>query len=228
MSCKMSLNARSKIEDNVGVQPGGRLAPFSVIRMDSAHVADVVAVHIKAFPGFFLSVLGGRFLTVLYEEILADPSGIAFVCLDGNCVVGFVAGTDTLSGFYRRLLHRRWWRFGMASVFPIAKRPVLIPRLLNAFRRPNDASDSLDESELMSIAVDPAARGRRAGAHLVAAFIGAAAKRGQKRVILTTDRAGNDAVNRFYEALGFHVARIVTTAQGRTLNQYVIAVDGLQ
>lgn len=207
---------------------GSRPAPLAVIPMDSAHVAHVVAVHLKAFPGFFLSALGARFLTVLYEEILADPSGIAFVCLDGNCVVGFVAGTGTPSGFYRRLLHRRWWRFGMASVLSIAKRPVLIPRLLNAFRRPNDASGSPDESELMSIAVDPAARGRRVGADLVAAFVDAAAKRGQKRVLLTTDRTGNDAANRFYEALGFHVARMVTTAQGRTLNQYVLTLDGLR
>src|ERR1035441_7652590 len=80
---------------------------------------DVVAVHIRSFPSFFLSQMGPRFLLCLYEELLCDPSGIALVCKQGHIVRGFVAGTTEPRRFYKRLLVRRWRGFALASVLPM-------------------------------------------------------------------------------------------------------------
>jgi hypothetical protein len=46
-------------------------------------------------------------------------------------VDGFVAGTVQASGFYRGLLKR--WRFAIASIVPVLRKPRIIPRFLPVF-----------------------------------------------------------------------------------------------
>ena len=43
---------------------------IDIIPMKQEHVADVVHVHEVAFPGYFLTFLGSRFLRLLYSETL--------------------------------------------------------------------------------------------------------------------------------------------------------------
>jgi len=77
---------------------------------------------------------------------------------------------------------------------------------------------------LMSIAVKPEAEGRGIGKKLVEAFCREAAGRGAPAVCLTTDREGQDQVNRFYEQMGFQVSRTYVTPEGRAMNEYLITL----
>ncbi len=63
---------------------------------------------------------------------------------------------------------------------------------------PSEASKADYQGTLMSIAVLPSCQGKGIGTALVKAFLEEAYLRGLKRVVLTTDRSGNDAVNHFY------------------------------
>jgi ribosomal protein S18 acetylase RimI-like enzyme len=47
---------------------------------------------------------------------------------------------------------------------------------------------------------------------------------GAERVVLTTDTNGNDAVNKFYQRLGFSCVRTFEARRGRLLNEYVIEI----
>jgi ribosomal protein S18 acetylase RimI-like enzyme len=187
-----------------------------------ADVPEVVNTHLKSFTGFFLSFLGYQFLRELYVGILKDSAGIAYVYEDQGHILGFVAGTSQPAGFYSRLLKRRWWRFGLASLVPILKNPLIVPRLLQAFRKPQDVSDQPDAGTLMSIAVSPDSQGRGLGQALVKAFLKEAADRGLKYVDLTTDKNNNDSVNQFYRRMGFRCSRTFITSEGREMNEYVI------
>ena len=193
--------------------------------MAPGEARKVVAVHLRSFPGFFLTQLGPRFLVCLYEEILRDPTGIALVYKEQGLVRGFVAGTSEPKGFYRRLLARRWYRFALASVVPVLKRPAIVPRLLRAFGRASEESGGRWSGLLMSIAVDPKAQAAGIGTSLVHAFLAECRARGLESVHLTTDRSGNDCVNRFYLRLGFTIARVITTPQGRVMNEYRIELS---
>ncbi|HFD87614.1 MAG TPA: GNAT family N-acetyltransferase, partial [Gammaproteobacteria bacterium] len=162
-------------------------------------VPAVVQVHLRSFQGFFLTFLGPAFLRQLYAAILADPSGIGFVAEDEKGVCGFVAGTTQPSGFYRRLLRRRWWHFALAVTLPVLRRPSIIPRLLRAFAMPEQVAQQEGRGTLMSVAVLPEAQGKGIGRALVRAFLDEAVHRGLRQVDLTTDRDNNEATNHFYQ-----------------------------
>ena len=196
--------------------------PADIRPMREADVPDVVSVHLQAFPGFFLSFLGRRFLTELYRAILADQNGIALVAVAETAVIGFVAGSANSSGFYRRVARRLWWRFGFASVSALLRRPAIIRRLLRALIAP--PGSGAEGALLMSLAVDPRVQRSGAGRLLTNAFVEAAARRGAKAVVLTTDRFDNDPVNAFYVSQAFQLVRSYTTPEGRAMNEYIMYI----
>lgn len=189
-------------------------------------VNHVVAVHLSSFPGFFLSFLGSRFLSLFYSGICTAPEGIAFVYLnDAGAPVGFVAGTSNPGGFYSRLLKRDWLKFALASIVPVLKKPSTILRVARAVSHPSDNPIGDDVAGLFSIGVLPELQGTGAGKILVQAFLDEAKQRGCKRVFLTTDRDNNNSVNSFYEKLGFEIERQYVTPEGRRMNEYWIPLS---
>lgn len=195
----------------------------------AADVAAMTAVHMAGFPGFFLTFLGPQFLTVLYDRMIALPEAIAFVAAaPADQVVGFVVGTTSQRSLYRALLTDHWLAFGWAALGPVLRRPQIALRLLRALRRPTEAEQSVADCLLASIAVLPDQQGQHVGAALVRAFLQEAAARGAQAVSLTTDRVGNDTVNRFYVHMGFSLVRSFVTAEGRQMNEYVITLPPVQ
>ena len=193
--------------------------------MNMSDLDQVVAVHLSSFPGFFLSFLGSRFLSLFYFGIFTAPEGIAFVYLnDAGIPAGFVAGTANPGGFYSRLLKRDWLKFAIASIAPILRKPSVVWRVARAVSHPSDNPIGDDMAGLFSIGVLPELQGTGAGKKLVQVFLDDARKRGCKRVFLTTDRDNNDAVNSFYTKLGFAVERQYVTPEGRRMNEYWITL----
>jgi len=186
-------------------------------------VPEIVDIHLKAFPQFFLSFLGRRFLVALYEGILVDSSGLGFVCVnDDSRISGFVMGSMEPVGFYRRLLNRDWIRFASYAIGACCRRPAVTLRLLRALRKAAE-SRALGErtAELMSIAVDPKAQKNGIGEGLLRRFCDECSLQGIRIVKLTTDRIGNERVNRFYTRNGFRISRDFSTPEGRAMNEYM-------
>ncbi len=193
----------------------------------SADVTGIVAVHQQAFSGFFLSFLGSAFLRELYSALIADDDAFLFVAENQRGTVGFVAGTARPAGFYRRLLRQRWWRFGLACILPVLRRPRIVPRLLRALSMPHQVTQQEGRGTLMSIAVLPAQQGKGLGETLVGTFLSEAARRNLCQVNLTTDANDNESTNRFYMRQGFHCTRTYTTPEGRLMNEYLIDLSTL-
>lgn len=186
-------------------------------------VPRVAAIHMESFPGFFLTFLGTDFLRLLYRGILADPDGIALVAIDEEeHIQGFVAGVLRQSGFYRRLLKKHKWAFARASLAAVLHKPSIAPRLIQALHRPADSAQAAADACLMSIAVRPQAANQGYGGLLVREFCRQLTARGAPAVCLTTDFHDNDAVNRFYQQLGFRIQRTFATPEGRVMNEYVL------
>jgi ribosomal protein S18 acetylase RimI-like enzyme len=181
---------------------------------------QIVEVHMSSFPGFFLTFLGLRFLRILYQEIQSHPRGILHVAIIDSRVVGFVAGVTEQSGFYRSLMLRRKWDFAFASAKAVLRKPNIVPRLFRALRKPNASKVSIPAC-LMSIAVDPNSASVGVGTALIQSFSNEMRCRSISSFCLTTDRDGNDNVNRFYRSRDFKLTQTFCTSEGRWMNEYV-------
>jgi ribosomal protein S18 acetylase RimI-like enzyme len=191
-------------------------------KMQESDLGEVVDIHLVAFQGFFLTSLGYNFLYQFYDAILYDPGGVCYVCEHKQKIQGFVVGTLEPSNFYRRLITKRWWRFGLACIKPTLKHPKIIPRLIRAIHIPDEVSQNVDYGTLFSIAVLPEMQGNGIGKSLVKAFLRESSHRGKKYINLTTDELDNEGVNQFYINIGFRCARTFVTPEGRKMNEYEI------
>jgi len=194
---------------------------MNVRPMESSDLPGVVKTHLEAFPQFFLSSLGPRFLHHFYAAILGDPTGIAMVATENGAVVGFVAGTSQPTGFYRRFLFRRFVSVSL-SLFspPVTKPKTLFAVVRRALRRTTGVRVPR-AAELMSLAVAPAYQNRGIGRGLTTAFVSATRDRGSRAVWLTTDAFDNERVMHFYENAGFERTRTFTNSEGRVMHQYM-------
>jgi ribosomal protein S18 acetylase RimI-like enzyme len=197
---------------------------FAVTLLTGDHVPAVVDVHMRAFPQFFLTFLGRRFLREFYASFLVDPVGVGLVATDRRTgrVIGGVAGPVRPQGYFKRLLKRRWWAFALASAAAILRRPTVIGRLFRAVFYRGDAPPGPPRALLSSLAVAPEAQGRGAGRALVQAWVRQVRQRGAAGCFLTTDAEGNDRVNRFYRSLDWTIEHTYTTPQGRVMHRYVL------
>lgn len=194
--------------------------------METSDVNQVVAVHLSSFPGFFLSFLGPKFLSLFYSGIISAPEGIVlFYQSEEGLPAAFVAGSSNPGGFYSRLLKRDWFKFALASVMPVLRKPSVVMRVVRAVLHPAANPVGSDIAGLFSIGVLPEFQGSGTGKKLVQAFLVEAKRRGCKRVFLMTDRDYNDAVNAFYKKLGFSVERQFVTPEGRRMNEYWITLS---
>lgn len=200
---------------------------IEVMPMSQKHIDSVVAIHMASFPDYFSTSLGGRYIQVVYEEILKWPEHVAFVVLDRSSgeVVGFINGFTRQTRFYSHMARKRWLNVAVACMGAVLSRPTIVLRLFRALRYPQKSREASAEALLLSVAVLPASSGYGVGRALVEAFLQEMKERDVPAVCLTTDRENNERTNRFYQKLGFSIARTFTTAEGRAINEYLIELS---
>ncbi len=192
--------------------------------MEVRHASRVAELHLAAFPGFFLSRLGRRFLFELYRVFSCDKSCIALVAEEPSTgdVLGFAVGTLKPSGFFRSLVRKRWWAFFVASLSAFFKDPRIALRLLRALLYRGDMPKDKERALLSSIAVIPEQRTFGLGEALLKGWIKGVREAGLKGGYLMTDALDNDAVNRFYIKNGWKMESISVTPEGRKMLCYVL------
>jgi colanic acid biosynthesis glycosyl transferase WcaI len=196
---------------------------MSIGAATAADVPGLVSAHREAFPEFFLTMLGERFLRRFYAAVVRDPDALCFVARSGGRVVGFVSGPLEPAGFFRKLLLREGIGFCLDAIPALMRRPGFVARRLwGAVTYRGEAPMVREHAALVSsIAVSPVASGRGLGRELLDAFCEAAASRGVSSVYLLTDRDYNSDTNQFYFKSGFTLESQVARSGGRAMNRYV-------
>ena len=206
------------------------MPPIPIRTVQASDLPQVVVVHQQAFKGFHMTLLGSRFLAGYYQTVLDYPDSIFLAAVDDERLLGFVAGFVNPSRFYA-LLRARKRVLALAAATHLVVRPHLWRRTLSSLRRAQSLADTGDQphlAELASIGVSHAAQGRGVGKALTLAFLDAARQRQATEVMLTTDAHNNDAVNRFYQNLGFQCTRQFWHTPDRLMNEYRIALSQVQ
>lgn len=185
--------------------------------------ALLAAVHETAFPRFFLSTLGPRFLTEFYAGFLDDPTAVAVVARNATGdPVGAAVGTTEPAGYYRRLLRRRFASLAFASCVAAVRRPKAIVRLARgAFYRGEAGYDNSPPGALLSsICTAPTTQNAGLGKKLLTEWERKAKEQGASSAHLSTDASGNEAANAFYRSSGWVLAHDYRTREGRRMNHY--------
>ncbi len=197
-----------------------------MVKIRSASVSDlhsVVNIHRKAFPDFFLTKMGPRFLKEMYSGYLRHSSGIFLVATDGNGVVGFVVGTTLPEKFFSELRKQRALSFLVCSIPGLLRNPVLVSKKLFSaiFYRGDEPEELRDGALLSSIGIVPEQFGKSIGKKLVAEFEREAFSGGSEFVFLTTDKLNNDRVNQFYKKNGYTIESSFSQVGNRQMLRYL-------
>lgn len=202
----------------------------------SAQLDDInaiVEIHCRAFEGFMLTLLGERFLRILYAGFLRESEGVLLVSGEHRSqaksdiadpgLTGFVAGARKPDAFFTRLRRKHAFAFALASIPALVKRPrPVMERLISAIKYRGDSLPTLPGFWLLSsLGVSPGAAGRGVGSALVAEFCRLADDAGASGVYLTTDAEANDSVRGFYERAGFTEHTRVARSNGRKMILFV-------
>jgi ribosomal protein S18 acetylase RimI-like enzyme len=161
-------------------------------------VARVAELHVARIDEGFLASLGPRFLRRLYRRVTRSADAFLLVAVEGDEIVGFIAGASDLRRFYRSFLARD------AIVAGFVAAPRLLrsaPRALETLRYPAEAGE-LPSAEILSVAVDEGSTGQGVGRALVAEGVAELRRRGvlAAKVVAGADNA---AALRLYEGAGF-------------------------
>lgn len=121
---------------------------------------QVAALHAANIDQGFLATLGIPFLSLMYQAIDEAPGSVLIVDEREGRVTGFVTGGIGMRPVYRRML-RQPLRLAL-SLLPSLIRLRRLKRIVDILRYSGGASQpsALPAAELLSIAVDPAWRGK--------------------------------------------------------------------
>lgn len=189
-------------------------------------LAEIVDLHISAFPGFFLTSLGPRFLSLLYTEFMTQPKGLLVRATENGALAGFAAGTTDPSNFFKDIRRRKSLPFFFAMIPGFAKRPVFVLKKcwVSVFYR-GEVPRGYDGAALLSsLAVSPNVQGKGLGRILVKTFTEEVAMHNGKVVFLTTDERNNDKVNRFYQGCGFVLHDTIVKPGPRVMNRWAMYI----
>jgi len=164
-----------------------------VVRLGTeADAAAAAALHAGSISEGFLAALGPAFLSRLYRRVTHSPDAFLLVADGGGTTAGFIAGALDLRALYRRFLIHD----GVAAT--LTSLPTLLRSWRHAWETLRHGTGGADgpatdkaNAELLSIAVDPAWRGRHIGTQLVDGFLTELDRRGvkQAQVVVGADNA---------------------------------------
>lgn len=187
---------------------------------DKEKINEVVDIHMKSFSGFFLTFLGKGFLKQLYKGFLEEKNSDLIVAFGENeKILGFLAYSSNLSGFYKYLIKKHLLSFAWYAMLGFFRNPKIFFRLIRAFSYSGEAKREEKYVELSSIGVLPISENLGIGSRLID-YLKKLNLEGYQYIKLETDAINNDIANNFYRKNGFILNHSYFTPEGRKMNEY--------
>lgn len=151
----------------------------SLTRMSpNSYYTAIAALHIEEIHHGVLPLLGQELLSRIYFELAVSPSSGVWVAMLSDKLVGFLAGSVNVSQSYLSVLSRAWPElllFGLRSASNFSLMRKLLTLLIYPFQQSTLTEHSIEgcnnvNSEILSIAINPAFQRRGIGQILINAF----------------------------------------------------------
>ena len=185
-------------------------------------INTIVAIHLDAFKGFFLTSLGSAFLKFYYECFVKSDETVTMVVEYDGVICGFSASSVASKGFNSRLIKSNLIPFTMLSLKMLFTTPRSLLRLAkNITKKGEGVEDNEDYAELFSIGVSNALQGKGVGRQLLAASEQVMKEKGAQKISLTTDFDNNDQVVGFYHSMGYKTLYEFVTYPNRKMYRLI-------
>lgn len=171
-------------------------------------IESITQIHIKAFPQFFMTSLGSKFLYEYYRLYLNSSDHIAIVIEEFGVVKGFAVGTNDSLAFYKEFKINSY-KFIYPILINFSNVKLLkkiLKRILSIFNGNKiDNREIVYENfnELTSIALNPRLHTQGAGGQLFVYYEKICKDNNIGGIHLTTDKLNNYKVLNFYNKHGF-------------------------
>lgn len=159
-------------------------------------INQVVRIHKQELPGF-LSELGEDFLEKYYRASFSIPELFTLVVKENEQVLGFVTGTSTTKGLYRRIIFTDILGFIFIFMNYFITHPQKIIKAMHIFAYPGFAADG---PELLTIAIAKRQQRRGFGRKLFDQAVNEFQKRGVKNFKISA--YARLPANGFYQKMG--------------------------
>lgn len=186
----------------------------------NSNIESIVDIHMQAFQDFFLTFLGKGFLKCMYKGFCSHDKSNLICAYENGSIVGFIAYSEDISGFYKYLIKKKLILFAWYSFTAFLRNPKIMMRLLRAFLYPSETKRDENYIELSSIGVLPICEGMGIGSRLIDCLKSIVDFDRYDYIKLETDAQNNDSVNSFYQKNGFVIYKEYSTPEGRLMNEY--------
>lgn len=176
---------------------------IDVISPDADHEVfrQVAKLHRDEIEGGFLSSLGEKFLTKLYQAISKNPQVVIIAAREGKETLGYLCCAASTAGVYRDFLIKHAWRVAPAIAWKLLSVSKL-KRVAETLLYPAKTDDAgLPEPEILNFCVNSNQQRRGIGRNLFSAMCEEFHKRGIRDIRIVTGESQLSA-QQFYESLG--------------------------
>jgi len=90
----------------------------------------VAQMHNQYIPAGTLNILGDQFVELIFRTLVDSPFGFCLIAKEGQKIIGFVAGTANMKGFYRTFFSR----YPFKAPFLIFKKLINVAVLMKVLR----------------------------------------------------------------------------------------------
>ena len=185
-------------------------------------VTAIVGIHEQAFPDFFLTTLGSRFLGLYYKCMCRCDVAVTLCAIENGVIMGFSATALKSAGFNTRLVKDNIFVFIKEGIRLLFTKPLALIRLMkNMTKGKSGIVDKGEYAELYSIGVSPTSQGRGVGSMLLTETERIIASNSGREMSLTTDKFNNESAIAFYEKNGYRIMYEFTSYPQREMIRYI-------
>ncbi len=205
---------------------------YRVRRATLEDLEQICKIHISAFPNFFLTKLGYKFIYNYYKHYFDRGELIMIILDEMNSYIGFASGISNAKAFYNSI-KKKWFKF----LYPITLAmvnfdllPYLVKKIFNVLTSDKvniEVKNNDDFLELTSIAIKKEYQKKGFGSILLTQYIEEVRNSYSllKGILLTTDYADNKTVHKLYKKNGFKLFFNFNQNKNRKMSVYKLLFD---
>ncbi len=175
---------------------------IEIVSAEQNDIHIIADLHKKYIKKGFLSLLGIKFLILLYHNLIIFNKGILFVAKKDNKILGFISGVINVKEFYKYFLYKNFFKLFVLITFKLFNIKIIKGIFEILFYPQKSTKIKTPDAELLSIVVDKDYHGKGIAEILLNKLVTEFKNKGIKDFKVMVGAELKRAVN-FYEKAGF-------------------------